>query len=103
MAEILLVVCAMSCCSSSVGGVGAFITGFIPRTDPHLLRVTEADKMKKIVEEFVELDEKRKDQLSSFPDPGPDLSILSDEQELNTPILLDNSQMTCVMGIYVKR
>jgi|SRR6056300_573921 predicted PolB exonuclease-like 3'-5' exonuclease len=82
MAEILLVVCAMSCCSSSVGGVGAFITGFIPRTEPHLLRVTEADKMKKIVEEFVEQDEKKKDQLSSFPDPGPDLSILSDEQRV---------------------
>ena len=82
MAEILLVVCAMSCCSSSVSGIGGFVGGFIPRTEPHLLRVTEADKMKKIVEEFVELDEKKKDQLSSFPDPGPDLSILSDEQRV---------------------
>lgn len=82
MAEILLVMCALSCSASSVGGIGAFITGFIPRTEPHLLRVTEADKLKKIVEEFVEQNEKKKELLSSFPDPGPDLSILSDEQRV---------------------
>jgi hypothetical protein len=83
MAEIILIVCAMSCCSSSISGIGGFFGGFIPRTEPHLLRVTEADKLKKIVEEFVEQNEKKKELLSSFPDPGPDLStLLSDEQRV---------------------
>ena len=46
MAEILLVVCAMSCCSSSVSGIGGFLGGFIPGTDPHFVKATKLDKVK---------------------------------------------------------
>jgi hypothetical protein len=53
MAEILFVMCALSCCTSSAGGVGGFLGGFIPGTEPHFLKVTEADKMKEIIEGFV--------------------------------------------------
>jgi hypothetical protein len=42
MAEILLVVCAMSCCSSSIGA-GGFFGGMIPGTEPHFRKVTGID------------------------------------------------------------
>jgi hypothetical protein len=46
MAEIILIVCAMSCCSSSVSGIGGFFGGFIPGTDPHFVKTTKLDKVK---------------------------------------------------------
>lgn len=46
MAEILLVVCAMSCCSSSIGA-GGFFGGLIPRTGPHFRKVTGVDDLTK--------------------------------------------------------
>ena len=47
MAAIVLVLC---CLSSSAGVVGGFFGGFIPGTEPHLLKTLNAPKFKKIVE-----------------------------------------------------
>ena len=46
MAEIILIVCAVSCCSSSMSGIGGFLGGFIPGTDPHYVKTTKLDKVK---------------------------------------------------------
>tara|TARA_B110000858_G_scaffold66691_2_gene77442 strand:+ start:260 stop:697 length:438 start_codon:yes stop_codon:yes gene_type:complete len=45
MAQILLVVCALSCCSSS-SSAAAFFSGLIPRTEPHFLKVTGIGEFK---------------------------------------------------------
>jgi hypothetical protein len=82
MAEILFVMCALSCCASSVGGVGGFLGGFIPGTEPHFLKVTEADKMKEIIEGFVKHGKEGKEKVEKFPEPGPDMSGLNDEERV---------------------
>ena len=46
MAEILLIVCAMSCCSSS-SSAAAFFSGLIPRTGPHFRKVSGVDDLTK--------------------------------------------------------
>jgi hypothetical protein len=46
MAAIILVLCCLCCLSSSA----SFVGGFIPGTEPHLLKTLNAPKFKKIVE-----------------------------------------------------
>jgi hypothetical protein len=82
MAEILLLVCALSCCASSASGVGGFLGGFIPGTEPHFLNVTQADKMKEIIEGLVKYTKEGKEKLEKFPEPGPDMSGLNDEERV---------------------
>ena len=38
------------CCLSSSASAGGFFGGLIPGTEPHFLKVTQADKMKEIVD-----------------------------------------------------
>src|SRR5210317_1253021 len=80
MAEILLIVCAMSCCSSSVGGIGGFLGGFIPGTEPHFLKVTKAKEMKEIVAELKNFTNDHEAEIESrFPNADPDMFNLSAE------------------------
>jgi hypothetical protein len=80
MAEILLIVCAMSCCSSSVGGIGGFLGGFIPGTEPHFLKVTKAKEMKEIVAELKKFTNDHETQIKTrFPNADPGMSNLSIE------------------------
>ena len=80
MAEILLIVCAMSCCSSSVSGIGGFLGGFIPGTEPHFLKVTKAKEMKEIVAELKKFTNDREAEIKTrFPNADPDMSNLSIE------------------------
>ena len=70
------------CCLSSSASAGGFFGGLIPGTEPHFLKVTQADKMKEIVEGFVKYNKEGKEKLEKFPDPGPDLSGLNDEERV---------------------
>jgi len=82
MAEILLIACALSCCASSASGVGGFLGGFIPGTEPHFLNVTQADKMKEIIEGFVKDTKEGKEKLEKFPEAGPNASGLNEEDRV---------------------
>ena len=80
MAEIILIVCAMSCCSSSISGIGGFFGGFIPGTEPHFLKVTKAKEMKEIVAELKNFTNDHETQIKTrFPNADPDMSNLSAE------------------------
>jgi hypothetical protein len=80
MAEILLIVCAMSCCSSSISGIGGFLGGFIPGTEPHFLKVTKAKEMKEIVAELKNFTNDHEAEIESrFPNADPDMFNLSAE------------------------
>lgn len=78
MALVLLALC----CLSSSAGVGGLFGGFIPGTEPHFLKATEADKMKEIVKGFVKHTKEGKEKLKKFPDPGPDMSGLNGEERV---------------------
>jgi hypothetical protein len=75
MALILLGLCCLS--SSSVAG--GFFGGFIPGTEPHFLRVTEANKMKEIIEGLLKQNKENKEKLSKF-EIGAD-GLPSDDEE----------------------
>jgi hypothetical protein len=81
MAGIAIGLLALCCCSSSASA-GGFFGGFIPGTEPHFLKATQADKMKEIVEGFVKYNKEGKEKLEKFPDPGPDLSGLNNEERV---------------------
>ena len=81
MAAIAVGLLALCCCSSSASA-GGFFGGLIPGTEPHFLKATEADKMKEIVEGFVKHTKEGKQKMEKFPDPGPDLSGLNDEERV---------------------
>ena len=70
------------CCLSSSASAGGFFGGLIPGTEPHFLKVTQADKMKEIVEGFVKSTKEGKEKLEKFPDPGPDMSGLNEEERV---------------------
>lgn len=75
MALILLALC----CLSSSAIAGGFFGGIIPGTEPHFLRVTEANKMKEIIEGLLKQNEENKEKLSKF-ERGAD-GLPSDDEE----------------------
>tara|TARA_R110000851_G_scaffold133834_1_gene268839 strand:- start:2051 stop:2584 length:534 start_codon:yes stop_codon:yes gene_type:complete len=70
------------CCVSSSASIGGFFGGLIPGTEPHFLKVTQADKMKEFVEGFVKSTKEGKEKLEKFPEPGPDMSGLNAEERI---------------------
>ena len=70
------------CCLSSSASAGGFFGRLIPGTEPHFLKVTQADKMKEIIEVLVKHTKEGKEKVSKFPEPGPDLSGLNEEERV---------------------
>ena len=68
------------CISCSLSVAGSFFGGFINGTEPHFLKVIEADKAKEIYSLAVKLREKHKNELSKFSNPGPGGSDLDEDE-----------------------
>ena len=68
------------CISCSLCVAGSFFGGFIDGTEPHFLKVIEADKAKEVYSLAVKLREKHKNELSKFSNPGPGGSDLDEDE-----------------------
>jgi len=90
MAAIAVGLLALCCCSSSASA-GGFFGGLIPGTKPHFLKTIKASEFKELIDELKAMKKNREMLHEKFPNPGPDMSGLNDEERVEyIKIVKDN-------------